>query len=99
MTAEQIKKMPKLDLHCHLDGSLAIQSIRELLGREVAKEELQVSDDCQSLAEYLEKFDLPLQCLQTAEGLRTASRDFLLEAAKENVVYIEARFAPLLSVN
>lgn len=99
MTKEQIRKMPKLDLHCHLDGSLAIQSIRELLGREVERGELQVSDDCRSLAEYLEKFDLPLQCLQTAEGLKAASRDFLLEAAKENIIYIEARFAPLLSVN
>lgn len=99
MTREQILALPKLDLHCHLDGSLALHSVRKLLGRKVELSELQVSRDCRNLAEYLEKFDLPLQCLQTAEGLKEASRDFLLEAAKENIVYIEARFAPLLSVN
>lgn len=99
MTREQIKELPKLDLHCHLDGSLALHSVKKLLGRDVELSELQVSRDCRNLAEYLEKFDLPLACLQTAEGLREASRDFLLEAAKENIVYMETRFAPLLSVN
>lgn len=99
MTREQIMALPKIDLHCHLDGSLALHSVRRLLGREVSAAELQVDRDCRNLAEYLEKFDLPLACLQTAEGLREASRDFLIEVSKENIVYIEARFAPLLSVN
>jgi len=99
MSDINILQMPKVELHCHLDGSLPLYTVRELLGREVTLEELQVKDDCQNLAEYLEKFDLPLQCLQTAEGLRRASKDFLLEASKENIRYMEVRFAPLLSVN
>lgn len=99
MSNNRILQMPKIDLHCHLDGSLPLYTVRELLGRDVTLEELQVADDCRCLAEYLERFDLPLQCLQTAEGLKKASKDFLLEASKENIRYMEVRFAPLLSVN
>lgn len=99
MNREQLLELPKIDLHCHLDGSLTRHSMEKLLGRRVEEEEIRVSDDCKSLAEYLEKFDLPLQCLQTAEGLEEASREFLVEASKDNLIYVEVRFAPLLSVN
>ncbi len=99
MTCDEILRMPKLDLHCHLDGSLTLQSVREALGGQIEAEDLQVSEDCRNLAEYLEKFELPLRCMQTEKGLRNAGREFLLEAAKENIRYIEVRFAPLLSVN
>ena len=91
--------IPKVELHCHLDGSLPVQIVSELLGREVKQSEMQVSEDCRNLAEYLEKFDLPLQCLQTEEGLRKASKSFLMDLQKDNVQYVEVRFAPLLSVN
>lgn len=91
--------IPRIELHCHLDGSLPVQIVSELLGRKVKQEEMQVSEDCRNLAEYLEKFDLPLQCLQTETGLRKASKAFLLDLQKDNVEYVEVRFAPLLSVN
>lgn len=96
---QKIKQMPKIDLHCHLDGSMTLESVKHILGREVRPEEMQAGDRCENLAEYLEKFTLPLQCLQTREGLERAGREFLLDAAKENIRYIEVRFAPLSSVN
>lgn len=61
MTREDIIKLPKVELHCHLDGSLSREFVEKRLGRQVGKEELSVSNDCTSLAEYLEKFDLPGQ--------------------------------------
>lgn len=96
---QKLMRMPKIDLHCHLDGSIPVNSMSHILGREIRPEEVQVGADCRNLMEYLAKFDLPLQCVQTEEGLRTASRDFLLDAAKENICYVEARFAPLSSVH
>jgi len=99
MLLSEIEKLPKIDLHCHLDGSISLNCIKNLLQRDVKVSELQVSDDCKSLAEYLDKFDLPLQALQTKSGLQQAGYDFLTEAAKENIKYIEVRFAPMLSVN
>ena len=94
---DAVRLMPKIDLHCHLDGSLTLESVRKITGRNVAPEELQADDRCRDLAEYLKKFDIPIACLKTAEALRIAARDFLLDAAKENICYIETRFAPLHS--
>lgn len=97
MLSNEILKMPKIDLHCHLDGSMTPESIREILGRDVAKEELQVTEDCKSLGEYLEKFDIPLECIQTTEGLKKSAKDFLLSLTADNIRYVEVRFAPQLS--
>lgn len=94
----------RVELHCHLDGSLNIDSVQEILKeqgivfkREELEKQLKVKPDCTSLAEYLEKFALPLQCLQTKEGLRRASYELVRDVSKEGVRYIEVRFAPMLS--
>ena len=63
-----IEQLPKLDLHCHLDGSLTKSMIERHLGKEVAREALSVSQDCKSLTEYLEKFDLPSSVPSGREG-------------------------------
>lgn len=97
MTRDELVALPKVELHCHLDGSLSRNFIEKRLGRKVSQEELSVSDDCRSLNEYLEKFYLPGQCLMDAEGLREAGYDVLRSMHQENVCYAEVRFAPLLS--
>lgn len=102
-----IENLKKYDLHCHLDGSLSAVTIRKLAcetGRDLPDDAalsslLQVQPDCRSLKEYLMKFDLPLSCLITKENFRTAVREVLHDASLENVVYMEIRFAPLLSVH
>lgn len=92
-------KMPRVELHCHLDGSISKACMEELLGRTVDKEELSVSDDCRDLAQYLEKFDLPLSALTNEDGLKLAGSDFMQTMHEEKMDYVEVRFAPLLSVN
>lgn len=96
MTQEELIVLPKVELHCHLDGSLSREFIERRLGREVRPEELSVADDCESLAEYLEKFSLPGMCLTDEEGLEEAAYDVLKNMSQENVCYAETRFAPLL---
>ena len=98
MTAGELGKMPKIELHCHLDGSLGRAFLEKRLGREVSPQELSVPDDCASLAEYLEKFALPCSCLMDEEGLEGAGHDILKTMSAEQVCYAEIRFAPLLSV-
>lgn len=98
MTAEELKNMPKIELHCHLDGSLSKEFIEKKLGRTVSLEELSVSDHCGSLKEYLGKFDLAYECLKDEDGLEGAGYDVLGSMGRENVCYAEIRFAPLLSV-
>nr|WP_294665312.1 adenosine deaminase [uncultured Blautia sp.] len=97
MTIEELKALPKVELHCHLDGSLSRGFIESRLGRTVSPEELQVSENCTSLVEYLEKFSLPGQCIMDEKGLEEAGYDVLKSMSRENVRYAEIRFAPLLS--
>lgn len=98
------KDLPKIELHCHLDGSLDVDTTREILsarGKDFTREELvdlmQVPEDCTSLAEYLKRFALPNEALQTQEDIRKSTKAFALNAAAENVKYLETRFAPQFS--
>lgn len=99
-----LKQMSKIELHCHLDGSMGVEITKQLLaeiGQQYESAELipllRAPQDCQSLAEYLKRFDLPIQCLQTKEGLFRSAYDLAVAASKENVKYLEVRFAPEFS--
>ena len=41
MTQEELIKLPKAELHCHLDGSLSKKFIEKRLGRQVDASELE----------------------------------------------------------
>lgn len=100
------QNMPKIDLHCHLDGSLNIALARKLLkesssqnsSEEISLTELrrrmQVPAGCTSLEDYLKTFALPLALLQTADSLRRAAYQLAIDCAAEHVIYLETRFAP-----
>jgi adenosine deaminase len=49
---------------------------------------------CQSLEQYLLPFDIICGVLQTREALARAAYELALDAAAENVWYLEVRFAP-----
>lgn len=101
-----VKRMPKIELHCHLDGSLGLEVTQKLLeeqGEHYSIEELdklmRVPEDCRSLAEYLTRFDIPVRCIQTGHGLEEAAYDLAIREAADNVKYLEVRFAPSLSLS
>ena len=94
-----IIQLPKIDIHCHLDGSLPITTFVVYSRKKKKKSQICITDCCHSLTEYLTKFDIPVQCLQTYEHLENATYECILNIAKENTTYVELRFAPMLSVN
>ena len=96
MTQETLKELPKIELHCHLDGSLSRPFIEKRLGRTVRPEELSVSENCTSLNEYLEKFALPGSVMQTEEALKEAALDVCAQMKEQGLKYVEIRFAPQL---
>ena len=73
MTQEELLRLAKVELHCHLDGSLSQEFIEKRLGRSVKKEELSVSDDCTSLAEYLEKFKMMEEKFSLENDIRVST--------------------------
>ncbi|CAH0525743.1 adenosine deaminase [Vibrio hippocampi] len=99
------QQLAKIELHCHLDGSVRPQTIRDLAeqsGVSVPDDEqvlldlLVAPEDCQNLDEYIDCFKLPIQLMQTEEALERISFELYEDAAQENVKYQEVRFAPLL---
>lgn len=103
LSVEEISKLPKIDLHCHLDGSLSYEFISnrcaEINDINVYKKRLCAPPDCSSLTEYLTCFDLPISLIQTKENITAAVLDVIWQASLDSVSYIEIRFAPTFSVN
>lgn len=103
MDISTISQLPKIDLHCHIDGSFRPAFVKQTLALPDSVEELgnrlRVPSDCTSLTEYLKCFNLPIQCMQTAEAITNGVLDILECCAKEHVSYVELRFAPTFSLN
>jgi adenosine deaminase len=108
VTEEMIRRLPKVELHDHLDGSVRAATIVELAG--AAGVDLPTSEpeelagwfhrgaDRKNLALYLEGFGVTLSVLQTEEALERVAFEALEDLAADNVVYVEVRFAPVLHV-
>ena len=77
MKLEELIKLPKIEQHCHLDGSLSKAFVEKRTGRKVRDLELHVPEGCASLNEYLDKFLLPCSCIEDAKGLEDAGYDFI----------------------
>lgn len=93
----------KVDLHLHLDGSLSSELIAKLAAAEglmlsaaEIERQIRVDPDCTSLVEYLDKFELPKQLLQTEQNLELAAYDLVKRLAEQGLIYTEIRFAPQL---
>ncbi|HEX7601939.1 MAG TPA: adenosine deaminase [Polyangiaceae bacterium] len=103
---ELIEKLPKTDLHVHLDGSLRLRTILELAEKQRVelpthdedglRKEMNLGTNCGSLVEYLKAFDVTLRVMQTEEALTRIAYELAEDAAKENVRYMEVRYAPML---
>ncbi|MHC5066774.1 MAG: adenosine deaminase [Planctomycetota bacterium] len=99
-------RLPKTDLHLHLDGSLRLATVRELAAErkirlpahdpQALQRFLQVGLECQSLEEYLRVFDVTLPLLQDAQALTRVAFELAEDAHRENVLYAEIRYSPLL---
>ena len=93
----ELVKIPKIELHMHIDGSISFSLLEKWSGlshEEVFKEV--VSQNDVSLEDYLEHFNFINNYLQTKENLELACYTLGRELERENVIYAEARFAPLI---
>jgi adenosine deaminase len=103
-----IRKIPKTDLHVHLDGSLRLSTLIELArerkiilpsSTEEGLIELVFKKSYQSLDEYLQGFSWTGRVLQDAEALERVSYELAWDSFNEGVRYIEVRFAPQLHMS
>jgi adenosine deaminase len=100
------ERLPKTDLHVHLDGSLRLETILDLARRddielpadepEGLRHALRCGEHAGSLVDYLQAFDVTLRVMQTESALHRIAYELAEDAAKENVRYMEVRYAPML---
>ena len=103
---ELIQRLPKTDLHCHLDGSLRLETVIDLARKQNVKlptfdrtelfHLLFAGDHVASLDDYLRAFDITVSVMQTEEALERTAYELAEDAWRENVRYLEVRYSPLL---
>jgi len=106
LTLGDIQKLPKTDLHVHLDGSLRLATMLELADQQNVTlpsdtpeglfKALHCGENTGSLVEYLKAFDTTLKVLQTEDALYRVAYELAEDAAEENVRYMEVRYSPML---
>ena len=104
---ELLRRLPKAELHCHLDGSVRPATLLDL-GRELgvampapteeSLREYMIVRDARSLEDYLARFDVTLSVMQTEGALERIAYELAADASAEGVRYIEVRYAPVLNI-
>lgn len=99
-----INGIPKVDLHCHLDGSVRPSTMIDIAikdnislptyDKNLLKKYICVFGKCHSLKEYLDKFKIPIAVMQNYDNIYRITLELLEDSAKQNIRYIEIRFAP-----
>ena len=106
ITHALLKRLPKVELHCHLDGSLRVPTILDLAKKDKVTLTTSSSEDLSkllvigktrgSLEDYIKRFDITLSVMQTPQALSRTAYELIEDVAKENVRYIEIRYSPIL---
>jgi adenosine deaminase len=106
LTPDILRRLPKAELHVHLDGSLRPATMVDLAsaaGVELPTRDLDqlrrfmLVDDATNLEDYLRRFDVTIALLQTPEAMERVAYEMVEDAAADNVRLLEVRYCPELS--
>ncbi|UMT78926.1 adenosine deaminase [Staphylococcus roterodami] len=95
----KIASIPKIELHCHLDGSVSYGFLKKQSydqNIDIDFNKVMVSRYCENLDQYLESFDEILKVMQTENSLVDSVIDVVQQANNDGIKYMEIRFAPKL---
>jgi adenosine deaminase len=107
LTAESIRRAPKVLLHDHLDGGLRPATVLELAdahgyrdlpadGADDLARWFRHAADSGSLVQYLATFRHTVGVMQHPDAVARVARECALDLAADGVVYAEVRMAPEL---
>jgi adenosine deaminase len=96
--------LPKVDLHRHLEGSLRLETLADIArehGIDLPSYEIehlrpyvQITNDPPDFGRFLEKFRLLRRFYTTREAVERVAYEAVIDAAADNVRYLELRFNP-----
>ena len=97
MDQELLRRLPKVELHLHLDCSLSYNVVKRL-DPSISYAQYQATfiapPKCQDLADYLTRASNHINLMQTEAALRLVTLDLLEQLEADGVIYAEIRFAP-----
>ena len=105
LTRDLVRRLPKAELHVHLDGCLRPQTMVELareLGISLPYDDPNRMADAvfvrhaQSLEEYLDRYRYTIAVMQSAPAMERIAYEFVQDVAADNVRYVEVRYCPAL---
>lgn len=104
LTSDQIRALPKVALHDHLDGGVRSQTVidhaRDVGHTLPSYDADNLADwfftaaDSGNLVSYLSTFTHTVAAMQTREHIARVAHEFVLDQAADGVIYAEARWAP-----
>ena len=101
-----LQRLPKTEIHCHLDGCMRPATILDLAEAQGVKLPttdlkkltylLQAGKRTRNLGDYLKIFDITLSVLQERDALYRAAYELVEDAAAENIKHLVVRYSPIL---
>ena len=102
---DRVQRMPKVELHRHLEGSMRLSTLLDIAhkhDRELANitlDELRphvqmVPGQQLSVGVFLGKFKTLRQFYNSPQTIRRIAREAVIDAAEDNIKYMELRFTP-----
>ena len=109
LSADAIRRAPKVVLHDHLDGGLRPQTVIDLAAEAGHTLPTTDPDDLRAwfseganrrdLDLYLQTFEHTVACMQTPEAIERVAEECVEDLAADGVVYAEVRMAPELCID
>lgn len=106
MDLNQLRLLPKVELHNHLDGGLRVATLLELadqIGYELPATDIDALSDwfyqgnSGSLQRYLEAFEHTVAVMQNSAAIERIAYEAVVDMAADGVIYGEIRYAPVLT--
>ena len=104
MIEKRIKELPKVDLHRHLEGSIRLETVAEIVREhslplpqdvETLRRAVQVDEeDRKDPDRFLSKFKNIRKIFHSPEVIQRVTSEAIEDAARDHVRYLELRFTP-----
>ncbi len=99
------RQLPKIDLHRHLEGSLRLVTLTELARAyaiplpsydvEGLRPHVQMVEEAPDFHRFIDKFELLRRFYTSREAIQRITREAIIDAAQDGIIYLELRFNPL----